>query len=163
MSEPNLKRSAQLVQDALRAKGLSCEVKELPDTTRSAKEAAKAIGCEVAEIAKSLVFRNIDQDVPVLVIASGPNRVDEAKISEILTCDIEMASPDYVRESTGFAIGGVPPLGHKTPLTTLIDQDLMSFDEIWAAAGTPFSVFMIEPHALVEATQARIVEVQGSR
>ena len=163
MSEPNLKRSAQLVQDALRANGLSCEVKELPDTTRSAKEAAKAIGCEVAEIAKSLVFRNIDQDVPVLVIASGPNRVDEAKISEILTCDIEMASPDYVRESTGFAIGGVPPLGHKTPLTTLIDQDLMSFDEIWAAAGTPFSVFMIEPHALVEATQARIVEVLGSR
>ena len=163
MSDAHLKRSAQLIQHALRAKGLSCEVKELPDTTRSAKEAAKAIGCEVAEIAKSLVFRNIDQDVPVLVIASGPNRVDEAKISEILTCDIEMASPDYVRESTGFAIGGVPPLGHKTPLTTLIDQDLMSFDEIWAAAGTPFSVFMIEPHALVEATQARIVEVQGSR
>ena len=163
MSDTHLKRSAQLVQDALRAKDLSCEVKELPDTTRSAKEAAKAIGCEVAEIAKSLVFRNIDQDVPVLVIASGPNRVDEAKISEILTCDIEMASPNYVRESTGFAIGGVPPLGHKTPLTTLIDQDLMSFDEIWAAAGTPFSVFMIEPHALVEATQARIVEVQGSR
>ena len=163
MSDAYLKRSAQLVQDALRAKGLSCEVKELPDTTRSAKEAAKAIGCEVAEIAKSLVFRNIDQDVPVLVIASGPNRVDEAKISEILTCDIAMASPDYVRESTGFAIGGVPPLGHKTRLTTLIDQDLMSFDKIWAAAGTPFSVFMIEPHALVEATQARIVEVQGSR
>ena len=163
MSDAHLKRSAQLIQHALRAKGLSCEVKELPDTTRSAQEAAKAIGCEVAEIAKSLVFRNIDQDVPVLVIASGPNRVDEAKISEILTCDIEMASPDYVRESTGFAIGGVPPLGHKTPLTTLIDQDLMSFDEIWAAAGTPFSVFMIEPHALVEATQARIVEVQGSR
>ena len=163
MSDTHLKRSAQLIQHAWRAKGLSCEVKELPDTTRSAKEAAKAIGCEVAEIAKSLVFRNIDQDVPVLVIASGPNRVDEAKISEILTCDIEMASPDYVRESTGFAIGGVPPLGHKTPLTTLIDQDLMSFDEIWAAAGTPFSVFMIEPHALVEATQARIVEVQGSR
>ena len=159
MSEPYLKRSAQVVQDALRAKGLSCEVKELPDTTRSAKEAAKAIGCEVAEIAKSLVFRNIDQDVPVLVIASGPNRVDEAKISEILTCDIEMASPDFVRESTGFAIGGVPPLGYKTPLTTLIDQDLMSFDKIWAAAGTPFSVFVIEPQALVEATQARIVEV----
>ena len=163
MSDAHLKRSAQLVQHALRAKGLSCEVKELPDTTRSAKEAAKAIGCEVAEIAKSLVFRNIDQDVPVLVIASGPNRVDEPKISEILTCDIEMASPDYVRESTGFAIGGVPPLGHKTPLTTLIDQDLLSFDQIWAAAGTPFSVFMIEPQALVEAAQARIVAVQGSR
>ena len=163
MSDTHLKRSAQLVQDALRAKGLSCEVKELPDTTRSAKEAAKAIGCEVEEIAKSLVFRNIDEDVPVLVIASGPNRVDEAKIRRILACDIEMASPDYVRESTGFAIGGVPPLGHKTPLTTLIDQDLMSFDQIWGAAGTPFSVFKIEPHALVEATQARIVEVQGSR
>ena len=161
MSDTHLKRSAQLVQDALRAKGLSCEVKELPDTTRSAKEAAKAIGCEVAEIAKSLVFRNIDQDVPVLVIASGSNRVDEAKISEILACEIEMASPGYVRESTGFAIGGVPPLGHKTPLTTLIDQGLMSLDKIWAAAGTPFSVFVIEPKALVEATQARIVEVQG--
>ena len=160
MSDAHLKRSAQLIQHALRAKGLSCEVKELPDTTRSAKEAAKAIECEVAEIAKSLVFRNIDQDVPVLVIASGSNRVDEAKISEILACEIEMASPGYVREFTGFAIGGVPPLGHKTLLTTLIDQGLMSFDKIWAAAGTPNAVFELTPSALVTLTAGQVVDVR---
>ena len=159
MSKSSLKKSAQAVQDALDAKGLSCEVKELPDTTRSAKDAAKAVGCEVREIAKSLVFATVPGNTPVLVIASGPNRVNEASISQVVGSDITMASPDFVREQTGFAIGGVPPLGHKVDIVTLIDEDLMALDVVWAAAGTPFSVFAITPQALLAATDGRVVNI----
>ena len=158
MSTDQLGKSAQAVQDALHANGLQCEVKELPDTTRSAKDAAAAIGCEVREIAKSIVFKS-SSGAPVLVIASGTNRVNEAKVAEVLGEGVTMASPDFVREHTGFAIGGVPPLGHPAPITTLLDEDLLTFTTVWAAAGTPFSVFSIEPQALASATGGRVINV----
>ncbi len=157
MSE--LSRSAQIVQEALQAKGFDCEVKELPDTTRSAKDAAKAIDCTVKEIAKSIVFQGVETGEPVLVIASGINRINEDLICEALGQSIEVASPDFVREATGFAIGGVPPVGHKTTVRTFIDQDLLQLDTIWAAAGTPFAVFQTTPSYLVEITNGVVLNV----
>lgn len=159
MANAELSRAAKVVQEALKLKGLRCEVKELPDTTRSARDAAKALGCEVQEIAKSLVFRIINNNSPILVIACGTNRVNETAIGELIGGDVEIASPQYVREQTGFAIGGVPPLGHKVSIQTLIDEDLLQLELIWAAAGTPYSVFSVEPQALVIATEGRVVNV----
>ena len=160
MATKALSRSAKVVQEALARQGLPCEVVELPDTTRSARDAAEAIGCDVGEIAKSLIFRNITDNTAVLVIASGNNRVDETKIGRIIGAPIEMASPEFVRERTGFAIGGVPPLGHKVSIETLIDEDLAQFETIWAAAGTPFSVFAVEPQALISATRGTVTNVR---
>lgn len=151
--------SAQRFQDVLDVAGITAEVLELPQSTRTAKEAAAAIGCDIAQIAKSLVFRRLDTDQPVLVIASGPNRVDEEAISNYLQAPIAMADPDFVRASTGYAIGGVPPLGYNVSIETFIDQDLLSFDIIWAAAGTPRSVFSVSPERLVEATAGRVIQV----
>src|SRR5690554_321717 len=137
-------------QAVLDASGIEARVVELPQSTRTAPEAAAAIGCQVAQIAKSLVFRRRDRDLPVLVIASGANRVDEQRVSEYLQAPIEKADAAFVRASTGYAIGGVPPLGHASPIETIIDQDLLNFDVIWAAAGSPRAVFAIAPQALVE-------------
>ena len=138
---------------------VAAEVLELPQSTRTAKEAAEAIGCELAQIAKSLVFQSADSRVPVLIIASGPNRVQEKMIAEYLKTSIMMADPDFVRSVTGYAIGGVPPFGHTEPLQTIIDEDLLDFQLIWAAAGTPRSVFSIEPQKLVEITNAEVMAV----
>ena len=142
MSE--LKASAQKVRDALQALGLDHEVVQYPDSTRTAAEAAQAIGCEAAQIVKSLVFRTAKTNRPLLVLVSGVNRVDEKKLKVLIGEKIKKADAGFVREQTGFAIGGVPPLGHAQPLTTLIDQDLMSHEHVWAAAGTPNAVFRIE-------------------
>ncbi|OGO65473.1 MAG: hypothetical protein A2Z45_07670 [Chloroflexi bacterium RBG_19FT_COMBO_55_16] len=154
-----LRSSAQKVQDALRAAGFRVQVVELPASTRSAAEAAHAVGCQIGQIAKSLVFRTRNTQRPVLVIASGANRVDEAKIGELAGEPIEKADADFVREHTGFVIGGVPPVGHLETLMTFIDEDLLLYKEIWAAAGTPHAVFCLSPQDLVKLTGGQVVNI----
>ncbi len=154
-----LSGSARRVQDALREKGFGFEVVELPQSTRSAAEAAQAVGCRVEQIAKSLVFRAMESGRPVLVIASGANRVNERRLGELIGERIGKADADFVREATGFAIGGVPPVGHVQPVQTLIDEDLLRYDEIWAAAGTPNAVFRLAPGDLVAITGGRLVAI----
>ena len=156
----SLSSSAQKVQQALTRLGLSLEVVELPSSTRSAVEAAASIGCTVGQIAKSLIFRTSQSDRPVLVIASGSNRVDERKVAALLGENITQADADFVRLHTGFAIGGVPPVGHTEALLTFIDEDLLAFDEIWAAAGTPHAVFRLTGDDLVRATGGQVADVK---
>lgn len=155
-----LSRSAQKVQDALEAIGLSLEVLELPGSTRTAVDAAEAVGCEVGQIVKSLVFRGKNSGRPILVAASGANRVDEKKLRELVSEKVAKPDADFVRERTGFVIGGVPPVGHDEKLETFIDEDLMGYAEIWAAAGTPNAVFRLTPDDLVRMTGGRVVSVK---
>ena len=152
--------SARNVEEALAALGGAFEVVEFPSTTRTAADAAKAIGCSVAQIAKSIVFRTASTRQPVMVIASGANRVSEARVAELLGEPIEKADADFVREATGFAIGGVPPIGHAQPIRTLIDEDLMALGEIWAAAGTPNSVFRLSAASLVQMTSGEVKAIK---
>ena len=126
----SLSASAQKVQAALQQLGMTLQVVELPDTTRSASDAAQAIGCGVEQIAKSLVFRSKQTQRPILIIASGTNRVNEKRIGELLGEPIEKADADFVRQKTGFAIGGVPPVGHTEQPVVFIDEDLLHYDEI---------------------------------
>ncbi len=156
---PELSSSAQRVQDALNQLGLVLKVVELPDSTRTAADAAQAIGCEVAQIAKSLIFRARQSNRPVLVIASGINRVNEKSIAAVLGEKISKADADFVRGRTGFVIGGVPPVGHLEPVETFLDQDLWQFDEIWAAAGTPHAVFRLTPDKLERATSGKVIDI----
>jgi prolyl-tRNA editing enzyme YbaK/EbsC (Cys-tRNA(Pro) deacylase) len=158
MSE-NLSSSALRVQEALAALGFAYRVHQLPASTRTAREAAAAVGCELGQIAKTLVFRRKDSGTPILVITSGTNRVDEARLKDILGEAIVKADADAVREWTGFSIGGVPPLGHRQAIETLIDQDLLQYAEIWAAAGTPNSVFPLSPADLETMTRGRVAQV----
>jgi prolyl-tRNA editing enzyme YbaK/EbsC (Cys-tRNA(Pro) deacylase) len=139
------------VTAVLREAGVDAEVREFPEGTRTAPEAAAAVGCDVAQICKSLVFR-VD-GAPLLVIASGANRVDEARFGA------EKADAAFVREQTGFAIGGVPPFGHTRAIDTVIDEDLLRHDVVWAAAGTPRAVFGIAPEALVALSGGRVARV----
>jgi len=154
-----LSLSAQKVQEALRALGLNNEVRELPAITKSAAEAAAAIGCQVAQIAKSLVFIAQTSGKPVLAVASGVNRVDEKKLAEYLGEPIRRADAVFVRAKTGFSIGGVPPIGHLEKLETFIDEDLLQFETIWAAAGNPNAVFQLTPAELVKITAGRTISV----
>jgi prolyl-tRNA editing enzyme YbaK/EbsC (Cys-tRNA(Pro) deacylase) len=155
-----LTASAQKVQDALQELGVLLEVKLMPATTRTAKDAAAAIGCRVEQIAKSLIFRTSFSGRPILVIASGSVRVAEPKIAELVDEPIEKADADFVRAVTGFAIGGVPPVGHAQSIQTFIDESLASYLEIWAAAGTPNAVFRLSPNDLERITKGRYVAVQ---
>ncbi len=155
-----LSESAQRVQDALKSNGLSCQVLEMRETTRSAMDAAQTVGCEVGQIVKSLVFRGKQTQKPYLVVASGANRVNVKKIGKLVSESIKMANPDFVREQTGFAIGGVPPLGHPHPLETLIDEDLFNHDEIWAAAGNPNAMFKLTPDDLKKITKGKVISVK---
>lgn len=152
-----LSPSAQKVQDALKAAGFDCTVVEFAVPTRTSAEAAAAVGTTVARIAKSLIFRAGDR--PVLVIASGGNRVDEKKLAALLGEKIERPDADFVRNRTGFAIGGVPPFGHPTRLSTYIDRDLLALGEIWAAAGTPNAVFKLTAGQLVAMTQGEVADI----
>lgn len=155
----SLSRSAARVQSALEAMGLDLEVKELPSSTRTAEQAAQAVGCQVGQIAKSLVFRTQDSGSPVMVIASGANRVDEARIAEQCGEPVELADPDFVRSVTGFAIGGVAPVGLQTRFPVLIDEDLLQYGQVWAAAGTPRAVFPIDPDQLARATGGKLTRI----
>ncbi len=144
---------------ALAAAGIEPQLREFPQGTRTAADAAAAIGCEVGQICKSLVFRVEPQDAPLLVITSGANRVDEARVGALVGGTLGKADADFVREHTGYAIGGVPPLGHAAPLATIFDEDLLGYEVVWAAAGTPMSVFAVEPAVLVAATGGRVAAV----
>jgi prolyl-tRNA editing enzyme YbaK/EbsC (Cys-tRNA(Pro) deacylase) len=155
-----LSPSAQKVQNALLQFGLPLQVVELPASTRTAVDAANAVGCTVGQIVKSLVFQRKHSGTPVLILTSGANRVDEARIAALLGEPIGKANPDFVRQLTGFAIGGIPPLGHDTSLETLVDEDLLQFSEIWAAAGTPNAVFCLTPADLLKITAGRVVQVR---
>jgi prolyl-tRNA editing enzyme YbaK/EbsC (Cys-tRNA(Pro) deacylase) len=152
--------SARRVQEALDAHGLNLEVVELPKSTRSAAEAARAVSCEVGEIAKSLVFRGKATQQAILVIASGANTVDLDKVGHYACEPIEKADADFVRAATGFAIGGVPPLGHDKPLMTFLDEELFVYKAIWAAAGTPNAVFKLTPAELLKITRSIKIAVR---
>ncbi len=155
-----LSPSAQKVQEALSQSGVQLQVVELPASTRTSAEAAQAVGCQVGQIAKSLVFKTSDTQKPILVIASGANRVDEAKIGARLGEAIGKADADFVRSRTGFVIGGVPPVGHTEALKTFIDEDLLNYQQIWAAAGTPNAVFPLTPTDLIQITHGEVIKVK---
>ena len=159
MSESLLSDSAQRVQQALNQHGVACTVVELPGSTRTALEAAQAVGCRVEQIAKSLVFQGKTTKKPVLVVASGANRVNEKKLRDLLSEPVRKADADFVREQTGFAIGGVPPAGLSKPMDIYIDEDLFKYEEIWAAAGTPHAVFKLTAADLVKITQGKVVNI----
>ncbi len=154
-----LRNSAQKVQDALAALGLILQVVELPASTRSAREAAEAVGCQVEQIAKSLIFRGRQSGKPILVIASGRNRVNEQTLAAWVGEPVDKADAEFVRQRTGFVIGGVPPLGHSEPLETYLDQELFELDVLWAAAGTPHAVFCLTADELARMTNGRVVVI----
>jgi prolyl-tRNA editing enzyme YbaK/EbsC (Cys-tRNA(Pro) deacylase) len=156
----DVRTSAERVRRALAALGLMPDIKEFSETTRTSAEAAAAIGCTVAQIAKSVVFRAVGMNRAVLVIASGANRVDEKLVAAALGDRIAKADAAFVRDKTGFAIGGVAPVGHTEKPVTLIDEDLLSHAEIWAAAGTPNSVFRLTPQELVAMTGGRVTAIK---
>jgi len=155
----HLSGSAQKVQNVLKRLGFTLQVVELPDSTRTAVEAAQAVGCQVGQIVKSLVFKAKRSERPILVIASGSNRVNEKVIEALIGEPLGKADADYVRQRTGFVIGGVPPVGHDEPLQTFIDQDLLGYAEIWAAAGTPHAVFRLTPEDLLRMASGVVVKI----
>lgn len=148
------------VRKALEAQGYELEVVELERTARSAAEAADALGVRVEQIVKSLVFRGTQTGRPVLVLAGGANRVDERRISDLFSEPVGMADAAYVREKTGFSIGGVPPVGHAERPTTFVDEDLLREEEVWAAAGHTHAVFGLEPAELVRITGGRVAGIK---
>ena len=154
-----LGRSSSRVAEELRRLGATAEVREMPESTRTATDAAAAVGCAVAQIVKSLVFRSVVSDEPVLVLVSGADRVDEALLAQVVGEAVEQATGKFVRERTGYAIGGVPPVGHAQPVVTYLDEHLLDHALVWAAAGTPRAVFCIAPAELVRITSARVVAV----
>ncbi len=157
-----MKPSAQKVQDALHAQGFTNQVVELPDSTRTAAEAAAAAGCTVGQIAKSLIFAGKTSGQAILVIASGSNRVDEKRLAALAGEKISRPDADFVRAWSGFAIGGVPPLGHAHPLRTFIDEELLGYTEIWAAAGHPNAVFRLTPSELVQMTGGEVAALKAA-
>lgn len=159
MKADNLKKSSQRVQDVLNKFGLELVVKEFSNSMRTAQQAVDTIGCELGQIAKSLIFRGKTSGKPVLVIASGKNRVNEKNIVDHCGEQVEKADANFVLVNTGFAIGGIPPVGHAFPIETLIDQDLMAYELIWAAAGTPNAVFKLHPGDLVKMTDGKIISM----
>lgn len=154
-----LSKSAQSVQDVLDKKGVKTKVLELPSSTRTAQDAAHAIGCKIDQIVKSLIFKIEESDTPILVLASGPNRVNEKMLEAIIGEKIIKADADFTRQVTGFAIGGIPPVGHKQVIKTFIDQDLMNYDELWAAAGTPNAVFCLSNKDLLSLTNGITIAI----
>ena len=159
-----LSSSAQRVSDFLESKGHSLKVTELPDTTRTAQDAANALNCKVAQIAKSIIFKD-ENDNPILVIASGSNLIDVDKIMKLTGLKLFKANGKFVKNSTGYAIGGIPPVAHTQKIKTFLDPDLKQYDLIWAAAGTPHAVFSLTTEELAQLTQGEYIELaqeQGS-
>jgi prolyl-tRNA editing enzyme YbaK/EbsC (Cys-tRNA(Pro) deacylase) len=155
-----LSPSARKVQTALQASGLALQVVELPASTRTAVEAAQAIGCQVGQIVKSLIFKKMHSGQALLVVASGSNRVNEEMIGTLVGEPIGKADADFVRQQTGFVIGGVPPVGLCQALQTLVDEDLLQYPEIWAAAGNPNAVFRLSPADLLKITMGQVVKIR---
>jgi prolyl-tRNA editing enzyme YbaK/EbsC (Cys-tRNA(Pro) deacylase) len=156
-----LPRSARRVEAALEALGLPAEVRELDDSTRTAPEAAAAVGCPLGAIVKSLVFRGAVSGEPVLVLVSGDRRADEGLVAGAAGEPVERADADFVRTATGYAIGGVPPVGHPAPLRTQMDDGLLRFERVWAAAGTPRAVFPVAPAELARALGVSPAAITG--
>ena len=154
----SLPDAARRVAMLVRERGHDKAVVMLPQTGKTSAEAAAGLGCSVAQIAKSILFRRREDDAPVLVVASGVNRVDEAKVAQQVGA-IARADAKFVREKTGYAIGGVCPIGHLTTPVTLIDADLLKLESIWAAAGHPHAVFNLSPQELITLTGAPVVDV----
>ena len=154
-----LPTSARRVVEAAREIGLEIEVREFPEGTRTAEDAAHAIGVEVAQIVKSLVFTADGE--PLVCLVSGVNRLDTARLAAATgAAKIKRADADTVREATGFAVGGVPPFGHARRLAVYCDRDLLAYDVVWAAAGTPTAVFSADPKQLTEVTGAQVVDLK---
>lgn len=142
------------------AVGITPEISRFPDGTRTAEQAAAAVGCELGQIVKSLVF--LCDGEPVLALTSGANRVDTARLGELLGGKISRADADGVREATGYAIGGTPPFGHAQPLQAVVDRALLTYDTVWAAAGTPDTVFELTPDELLRASGAKTADFVAS-
>ncbi len=159
MTKP-LSPSAQKVQDTLQKLGYPFRVIESDAPTKTAQQAADFARCELGQIVKSLIFKGMESGRPILVLTSGVNRVDENRLAEYIGEPIGRADPDLVREATGFAIGGVPPLGHIRKMKTFIDEDLLQFVTIWAAAGTPNAIFELTPDALLAMTGGRVERIK---
>jgi prolyl-tRNA editing enzyme YbaK/EbsC (Cys-tRNA(Pro) deacylase) len=155
-----LSPSAQKVQDALRALGFDLTVIEHAESTRTAQEAAERVGVTLGQIVKSLIFKGKVTGKPILVLTSGANRVDEKRIKAYAGEKIERANADFVRDATGYAIGGVPPVAHVRQMETYLDEDLLKYDVIWAAAGTPNAVFELRPDNLQKMTGGKVVQVR---
>ena len=158
-----LKTSAQRVQDRVKELGMDFTVVQYPATTRTAKEAASTIGCAVASIVKSLIFQytNDSSAIPLLVLIDGESQVDEEKLGKILNAKIRRPGANYVRDVTGFAIGGIPPVGHKVKIRTIIDKRLLDQGILWAAAGTPNAVFSLPANKIVELTQGELADFRA--
>lgn len=158
--DQTLAKSAANVQAALNKLGLVCTVLELPSSTRTADDAALSIGCNISQIVKSLIFKTKNSDKPILVLTSGSNKVNEEQIESYVEERIVKADADFVRAVTGFAIGGIPPIGHKNHIDLIyIDQDLMMHNKVWAAAGMPNAVFCIRSKDLVKITNGKVISV----
>lgn len=152
-----LKEAARRVQARAAALGLDIDVRQMPASTRTAVDAAAACGCAVGQIVKSLVFKGRTSAKAYLLLVSGSNRVDEKGVATLIGEPLTRPDAQFVRDITGYAIGGIPPLGHDTPLTTYFDRDLMQYDVVWAAAGTPESVFSIAPALLADKAGATVI------
>ena len=157
--ENALKPASQRVEAAAHALGLNVKVQTMSQSTRTAEEAAAACGCTVAQIVKSLVFRGKDSGRPYLLLVSGSNRVNEKAVARILGEALVRPDAQFVRDITGYAIGGIPPVGHASPIATYIDQDLLNYDVVWAAGGTPESVFSVIPAELRDKVGAVVIAV----
>ncbi|OZI27548.1 cys-tRNA(pro)/cys-tRNA(cys) deacylase [Bordetella genomosp. 7] len=157
-SVASLPESAQRVARLLQELGHDHSIVILPQTGKTSAEAAQGLGCQVAQIAKSIIFRRLADNAPVLVIASGVNRVDETKVASLVG-ELGKADARYVREMTGYAIGGVCPIGHTVKPNMLIDQDLFQYDTLWAAAGHPHAVFPLSPQQLASMTGAPVADI----
>ena len=155
-----LSPTAQKFQDLLKSLGYDFTVIEHAESTRTAQEAADRAGCELGQIVKSMIFMGQQTGKPILVLTSGANRVDETRISEYAGEGIGRAQADFVRSVTGFAIGGVPPIGHIQKMETYIDEDFLQFETVWAAAGTPNAIFESQTEALQEMTGGKVVRVK---
>ena len=155
-----LSSSAQKIQDLLNSLGYNYTVIEHAESTRTAVEAAERAGCELGQIVKSLIFRGKQSGKPIIVLTSGVNRVDEKRIREYAGEAIGKADADFVRAVTGFAIGGVPPVGHIQKMETYIDEDFLQYSTIWAAAGTPNAIFELKTSDLQKMTSGKIVTVK---
>ena len=157
---PTLSPSAQKIQDQLNSLGYDYTVIEHAESTRTAQEAADRASCELGQIVKSLIFKGKESGKPILVLTSGANRVDEKRISEYAGEPIGRADADFVRAVTGFAIGGVPPIGHPQNMETYLDEDFLQYETIWAAAGTPKAIFELKTSDLQKMTGGRVVRVK---
>ncbi len=156
----NLSKNTHAIQTALLNKSIEFKVFQFSESTHTAIEAAQAISCEIAQIIKSMIFKTHISQQPILVLASGANRVNEKILAEYVGEKIVKADADFTREVTGFAIGGIPPIGHLQTIKTFVDEDLLQFKEVWAAAGTPHTVFSLNSAILVELTSGTVIKIK---